>query len=201
LKPSNSAAFKSRQTKSDYPPWHPNYGRALDEDDSEEEADAAQASGVDLADSCVPPVKMKKIVEKDSEESSRSSSEEETARTMTKSRVRRGSEGYEVRPKRYEVAYAAFDDQEDEDERDKLGFDEYNDEEEDDREWDWQRRQEEEDKLREMIEEDMRASGPIVSHDPPADWQTDSTSILLPSQVMRRRSQWQDFVSSNLNDD
>lgn len=211
LVPSNS--LRARRQVITHPPWHPDFDKAQEEED-EEDIDAAQASGVDRGDSCVPPGTIPGSGSAYLEEaesgssSSNSSDEEETQKTLTKSRVRRGSEGYEVRPKRYEVAYAAWEDHgkdgdpaddydDDDDEKNHYGFDEYDDEDEQDNEWDWQRQQEEEDKLRMMLEEEMRTTGLVTSHDPPPDWQVEdeSSSILLPSQVMRRRSQWQQFIA------
>ncbi|UZJ53767.1 hypothetical protein CBS101457_003087 [Exobasidium rhododendri] len=235
LRPTNST---SRQaiglTSSAFPPWHPDFRREADHDDEmeeeEEEEDAAQAAGVDTNDSCLPPgttiaggtssqlinrQRWKGANDTDSQSSS-DEEEEETANTMTASRVRRGSEGYEVRPKRYDVAYAVQeepdyydDDDRYDEEADQLGFDDYDDDEEQDaKQWDWQRRQLEEEKLRVMLEEEMKRTGTTVLHDPPSDWQMpiqegqadddqgesilSSSSILLPSQIMRRRSQWQE---------
>jgi hypothetical protein len=234
LKPGNSASRGGNGvTSSSVPPWHPNFGKDQVDDDigaGGEEEDAAQAAGVDTGDSCLPPntltnghgssqpfQRQKWAAEETDSDSSSDEEEEETAKTMTASRVRRGSEGYEVRPKRYDVAYAVqdepdyYDDHDnddyyDDDEGNQHGFDDYGDEERDTKEWDWRRRQYEEEKLRVMLEEDMRRTGAAVLNDPPPDWQSPAqedglipdheesrngaSSILLPSQIMRRRSQW-----------
>ena len=227
LKPSNSNSQRENSlTASTYPPWHPDFGKAREDDEDGEEEDAAQAAGVDTGESCIPPgtipgsgpsqltSQQRWPIEEEDSESSSDEEGEETAKTLTSSRVRRGSEGYEVRPKRYDVAYAVqeerddgYDDYEDDDEVNQYGYDNYDDRDED-KQWDWQRRQAEEEKLRMMLEEEMKRSGMTIAHDPPPEWQmpdhqdqttttSSSSSVLLPSQIMRRRSQWQEFNSQS----
>jgi hypothetical protein len=113
-----------------------------------------------------------------------------------------------------------YDDEQEE--ADRLGYDDYDDDDEEEKEWSWQKRQEEEEKLRVMLEEEMRRTKVTVNHDPPADWQAPmelsgttatttrpiatspasasasasaSSAVLLPSQIMRRRSQWQEYIA------
>ena len=203
LKPGNSATLRAAHTVRAHPPWHPDFDKR-DDDDGEQEEDAAQAAGVDTGETCIPPGMVSAApdfrAQDDGEHSSSCSEDEEDERTMTRSRVRRGSEGYEVRPKRFDVAYAAqelHDAWSSGDDSDVEGDDE--------RQWDWQRQRDEEERLRVMLEDEMKRTGSSVAHDPPADWLgvTDdgaaataaNTAILLPSQVMRRRNQWHDYLA------
>lgn len=226
LRPNNTA---SSIKASALPPWHPDYGKPDEEDLEEEEEDAAQESGVDTGETCLPPGMasgssgIRKRIEKVIDGNDQAATDDEEGETSAplSSLVRRGSEGYEVRPRQYDLAYAAENPSDGyelnhEGYNDYDDYDDYDDDDEendpDGRIWDWKRQKEEEDRLREMLEEEMRKTGETALPDPPADWQMpneggkgegegegdeddamSSSAVLLPSQVMRRRNQWQQY--------
>ncbi|PWN91007.1 zf-DHHC-domain-containing protein [Acaromyces ingoldii] len=146
---------------------------------------------------------------------SESESESEDGQQGSRVRVRRGSEGYEVKPRQWaidetlddpdaggsEEERAASEEEDGNDNDDEYG--EERDEwtrgyEEMDREQAWLARQEEEERLRQLLEREMRARGATyIQYDPMMDHDdglavVDGGQPLLPSQVMQRRARWQE---------
>ncbi|PWN32432.1 zf-DHHC-domain-containing protein [Meira miltonrushii] len=217
LKPSNALRQRSK-----VPPWHPDY----EKEEEEDEQDSAQQAGVDLTDGCLPNPTNEETdssafafmdgAEYDrrqmEEMQSDNESDEEgqaitSAHEYTQTRVRRGSEGYEVRPKRYDVAYAY--EAEEEEQRHRLEWEDDSegsegvhfiggDGEQDERTWLWRQQQEEEEAVRQQIQEEWRKelrerglkdfkNDFTIQQDPDRN----GTKPLLPSEIMQKRAEWQ----------
>lgn len=202
------ASLRKRMV-SRFPPWHPNYqqeAQAYDGVEADDEQDSAQQAGVDMDDGCMPP----RLTEPDAYgsdyETERDPQALTSAHTWTWSRVRRGSEGYEVQPKRYDLAFAAegrsrlSDEGEEEEEesasrssQDSTRFVGANGDEEE-KEWLWRERQEAEEAMRQQIQAEWRKQlrqGRTNWQPIPQPDQQHGDAPMLPSQVMQRRAEGQ----------
>lgn len=143
------------------PPWHPDYEQH-NNTSAQGSFDTPSDSPATLGDQW------------HSEEDGDRSDDE---MNYTRSHVRRGSEGYEVRPKRYDMAV---------EQEEWIDHDAVFDDTEDDELWAYRQREEEEERVRQQIQaqwiselrQGRRASSSDVQH---------SSTLLLPSQVMQLR--------------
>lgn len=220
LRPSNTLRQRSK-----VPPWHPDYEKEEQEED-EDENDSAQQAGVDMTDGCLPKntndegessafafmdgaeYDRRQMEQMQSDESDEDDQAITSAHRYRQTRVRRGSEGYEVKPKRYDVAYA-YEAEEEEEQRQRLEWENDSegsegvqligqDGEQDERNWLWKQERQKEEALRQEIQEEwrkeLREKGLKDFHNDfqlNEDEERNRSKPLLPSEIMQKRMEWQ----------
>lgn len=194
LVPSKGGSTLRKRNVARTPPWHPDYAGNEEEHADEAASDTAAEAGVDTGQSCAPPLEAVMPGNKKTpvgwantwqaevhDESGGSTSESDgeggaqglDTQRWTRSRVRRGSEGYEVRPKRFDMAFVEEVEQQEQwpaprgpaelahyygndNEASDAGSAAGDDASEDDAEWLWQQQQHAEEMVRQQIQAEWR---------------------------------------------